>query len=243
MFSRANPTGWAPGDVLSAAQINKIDLDQSRAVDGTGGSAGTPYAPITSIDIAGSGIRTTGTGDAAWLQVPSRALDRLVETDAIFWNDAGTHGSWSIQHVVLLGIDSALLVAPQSDTSHANSGTVAIRIRPPCNGATLNSLTVTAGTFVFGTPASFSPGTYQVWDYNPFNQTRTALSAVVNDGTIIYGGASTSTLVPLTAPHVVDTSAHIYALVIQNAYTTGGGVELAIDAVVGHWTITAVQPV
>lgn len=45
-FSLANPTGWAIGDLLTDVQINKLDLDHSKAVDGSAGGSYTLTAPL-----------------------------------------------------------------------------------------------------------------------------------------------------------------------------------------------------
>jgi len=45
-FSRANPSGWSTGNQLTPAQINALDLDHSRAVDGYAGGVFTPSAAI-----------------------------------------------------------------------------------------------------------------------------------------------------------------------------------------------------
>lgn len=56
MFSRVNGAGWAVNDKLTSAQMNSLDIDHARAIDGFGGSAGTPYAPSTEIDVNGAGL-------------------------------------------------------------------------------------------------------------------------------------------------------------------------------------------
>jgi len=45
-FTRANVAGWAPLEEFTAAQANTIDINQSRAIDGTGGGTYTPGAVI-----------------------------------------------------------------------------------------------------------------------------------------------------------------------------------------------------
>jgi hypothetical protein len=66
-FTRVNPGGWVSNDLITVAQINGIDVNQSRAVDGTGGGV---YTPSADIDIDGteglvvsadSGLTVTGT--------------------------------------------------------------------------------------------------------------------------------------------------------------------------------------
>jgi len=45
-FSRGKPTGFVTGDRLTAAQINTIDLNQSRAIDGYEGGNYTPASSL-----------------------------------------------------------------------------------------------------------------------------------------------------------------------------------------------------
>ncbi len=46
-FSLANPLGWASGDTLTPAQINQLDTDHVKAIDGTGGGTYTLASPLT----------------------------------------------------------------------------------------------------------------------------------------------------------------------------------------------------
>jgi hypothetical protein len=56
MFARVKIGGWAVNEVLTSAQMNGLDIDHANAIDGAGGSAGTPYTPSTEIDINGAGL-------------------------------------------------------------------------------------------------------------------------------------------------------------------------------------------
>lgn len=57
-FSRAKPTGWTDNvDTITAAQINQIDLNQSRAIDG---NAGGTYTPSGALTLGGSAGVTIG---------------------------------------------------------------------------------------------------------------------------------------------------------------------------------------
>jgi hypothetical protein len=60
-FVRANPSGWVTNDPITAAQINALDLDHSRAIDGTGGGSYTPSANVT-IAGASSGLIVSAAG-------------------------------------------------------------------------------------------------------------------------------------------------------------------------------------
>jgi hypothetical protein len=52
-FSRVNPGGWGLFEVLTSSQMNQIDINQSRAVDGFAGGTYTPSDPI---EFGGAGV-------------------------------------------------------------------------------------------------------------------------------------------------------------------------------------------
>lgn len=74
-FSRAKSTGWTDNvDTITAAEMNQIDVNQSRALDGT---AGGIYTPSAALDIRGTaGVIINGTGSATRLRYGSRSLTR-----------------------------------------------------------------------------------------------------------------------------------------------------------------------
>lgn len=104
-FSRAKPAGWTDDiDTITATQINQIDTNQSRAVDGTAGGAYTPSPPIningltattvglnvravgaqhpiridttTVVDVAATQIIDASSADVYWISfVPSTLID------------------------------------------------------------------------------------------------------------------------------------------------------------------------
>lgn len=46
-FNLVNSTGWTTGDLLTEEQINQLDSDHAKAVDGTGGGNYTLLGPLT----------------------------------------------------------------------------------------------------------------------------------------------------------------------------------------------------
>lgn len=94
-FNRANPAGWVKGELLTSTQINQIDVNQSLAVDGTGGGIYTPAAPIA---IGNAGVVVTGSGLSAapctLLQMtgptryagPQATVSQRVDRTTIDWN-------------------------------------------------------------------------------------------------------------------------------------------------------------
>jgi len=58
-FSRIQPTGWATNQKLLSTEMNQLDLDHSRALDG---NAGGTFAPSSALVINGSGLQVGGSG-------------------------------------------------------------------------------------------------------------------------------------------------------------------------------------
>jgi hypothetical protein len=76
-FTRANVAGWATGEVLTTTQMNQLDLDHSRAVDG---NAGGTYTPSAAIIINGSGIEFAGySGANIVAAIPGRSSSYRLE--------------------------------------------------------------------------------------------------------------------------------------------------------------------
>jgi len=111
-FSRAKPTGWTDDlDTITAAQINQVDTNQSRAVDGTAGGLYTPSPPINidgfnatteNLFIRGAQAQhplridsTTVTDVAASAAPPGQILDITVDVYYIDASVAAT-GNWTL---------------------------------------------------------------------------------------------------------------------------------------------------
>lgn len=61
-FARVNPFGWTDDiATITAAHINGIDINQSRAIDGNAGGA---YTPSGVVEIDGSGFKSDNIGDS-----------------------------------------------------------------------------------------------------------------------------------------------------------------------------------
>lgn len=76
-FARQGPTGgWVDNTtVITATQQNGIDVNQSRAVDGT---AGGDYTPTGKVRFGGAnGLEVYGTGAASRYQLASRSITRV----------------------------------------------------------------------------------------------------------------------------------------------------------------------
>lgn len=56
-FARVNPPGWDEEDDVTPEQMNQLDINVSRALDGNDGGN---YNPANPLDIGGGGLRTNG---------------------------------------------------------------------------------------------------------------------------------------------------------------------------------------
>lgn len=103
-FTRANPGGWVQGNVLTPAQINQIDINHSRAVDG---NAGGTYAPATPIVVNGGGMEidtldvtvlTAQNVEEATFSGPLAMVGSLATTTLRFGTVTTTTGSASLDN-------------------------------------------------------------------------------------------------------------------------------------------------
>ena len=81
---------------ISASTINSWRANMAKAVDGVGGSQGVASTPATEINIAGEGLKISGTGDAARLKYGTRSLTRA-QGGFLYNNDTNDSGPYSIQ--------------------------------------------------------------------------------------------------------------------------------------------------
>ena len=103
-FARVKPAGWAVNEVLTSAQANGLDINVSRALDGT---AGGPYSPSSPLVIGGAGI------DIDVGTVPSGGVLTVEGGGQIFVDTSGTlgvDGTLSIESGGLGSVDGSLEV-------------------------------------------------------------------------------------------------------------------------------------
>lgn len=176
MFDRANPTGWVQGDKLTPAQINQIDVDQSRAIDGTGGGI---YTPTAKIQIQGSaGVEVGGTGPAAWVQLSSR-LVTISHSFSLALVNPNVGPSSNVPSGAIVPSDQSSIIdgqtvytpcvqSAQNATTQAQASWFLLEFLRPPDGAALASVTLTvAGQGVF--PGGFTANYAMVkWDYSQF---------------------------------------------------------------------------
>lgn len=73
---------------ISASTVNSWRANMAKALDGVGGSQGVASTPATVIDIAGAGLKISGTGAAERLQYASSAEPRT-QRSFLLNNDTG----------------------------------------------------------------------------------------------------------------------------------------------------------
>jgi len=79
-FSRANAGGWAAGAEVTTAQINAIDQDHAKAIDGTGGGA---YPLTSALTLAGQGVIWNFQGQSSGIYLPPNWMQFAEGTRAI----------------------------------------------------------------------------------------------------------------------------------------------------------------
>lgn len=87
-FTRANPLGWAMFEVLTSAQMNVIDTNQSRALDG---NAGGDYSTIAA-DIVFNGAQSIAWGTGRYPKLASRVLTRVEPMHFLGISAMSNHG-------------------------------------------------------------------------------------------------------------------------------------------------------
>ncbi len=92
-FARANILGWALYEVLTSAQMNAVDLDHSRALDGFAGGA---YAPSADITFASTNSIEWGAGK--YPKLSSRTLRRVQPTSLIKASNFIGGGAFDFAH-------------------------------------------------------------------------------------------------------------------------------------------------
>jgi hypothetical protein len=156
-FSRAKPAGWTDDiDTITAAQVNQIDTNQSRALDGT---AGGTYSPVPPLNINGLTATTIGVFTRGPLaQHPMRfdtttildtALAQVLDTQPvdIFYIDTWASGPFANSLDLELGI-----LSPAIAPIRGQVVTIAV---PAANGSTID-IKPEGGGVIATIPAAYS---------------------------------------------------------------------------------------
>ena len=88
-FSRANGGGWGANAEVTTTQVNTIDADLSKAVDG---AAGGSYAPTVALTVAGQGLQMTlATAPSMWMQFAegTRSITRSFASQPVSFLSGG----------------------------------------------------------------------------------------------------------------------------------------------------------
>lgn len=83
-FARVNPSGWALNDPFTPAQMNQLDINVSRAIDGYAGGA---YSPSAVIDIQGANglqVEKLVLPGTTWPSFASRSVTRAQGLKLVF---------------------------------------------------------------------------------------------------------------------------------------------------------------
>ena len=127
------PATPATDDVstISATTVNGWRAAIAKAIDGVGGSGGVASTPATAIDIAGAGLKISGSGAAARLQYASSIETRTVRS-FLFNNDTGevkvgsmllgTPAEQGMQYLLLP--DDSVLTSVTTYHDRTNTGTL-----------------------------------------------------------------------------------------------------------------------
>lgn len=219
MFTETPATAFADNvDKIPAATANAWKRDIARAIDGTGGSAGTPYAPTTAIEIDGSGLK---------LHDPL-AYQSVSVTRTFSFHVTTLSGNWS-EYTTPLG----------SWRNTASGGTANIHLDGLPNGGTLTSITLrwqgAAGHGALPTMPSI-----QLYRINE-DGTQTSLGSQADTSASVAAYEAVHVITLTGINHVIDRTQYRYVLQVTGE-TGGNFVANAIMwACKGAVTITA-QP-
>lgn len=236
----ANPFSTKTGGstTVTAAEINAAGVSIERAVDGTGGSNGVPYAPSTKIEISGSGLEFAG---GAWPLLSSRDIVRR-QNLIIARPYVNLTGSFNQPFVTEYGANKqqAAVIQNTYDSGNPRSMLYLDLIQ----GAKLKSLAVTTIGVGEGDPENVP--TYYIVGV-ALDGAKSLVSSALDAHT--YGGSTnyltdriTTTITPLT-PHTVNRETSVYGLDILHPYeahlTVGYGM-IILDIAVTY-TVTSMQ--
>jgi hypothetical protein len=215
MFGRAKPSGYAKGDKIEPVEINLIDVNQSRAVDGVYGGS---YALVDKLSFGGTGgVEFAGTGAAAWPLLSPRIISRVQEL--CIGNvrlDAGSGNEPS----AILSADASgnpVIRTPAAASPQAASSFWLV-VRPPFNAVFFKEVIVrvagTAATTTLNAPK------FELIAYAP-GVGVTPLSAIVTDAHAQNGSdwlVSLETTITPNVVHPVDRTKYLYFVRVTNPF-------------------------
>lgn len=170
-FSRANALGWGFGEKLTSAQINTIDLNQSRAVDGHAGGAYLLTGPLAFVGPSTGGSMGVSNTTAAMASPNGANLLQLANSGAYM------SGAWATY------TGGSLTVASGSTFAVAAGATV----------TSAPNWSITAGTWTYSGGAGITQGSGgQILINSGGGLTASLGSTVTIGGTLNLGIGSTN---------------------------------------------------
>lgn len=225
-FTRANPVGWAINEVLTSAQMNQVDLNQSRALDG---NAGGSYSPSADLDFPGANnIRW---GATRWPKLTSRTVSR-VQPLALFFSTA------------VGGTADFLTVSNGTPEAHVSQQDVSAAIACTFELSNLVDLATLAAVRIYlqpfaGSTAATKPAIRVI------KTTTTGSSWLTASKTDDYGGTYTdahSFQITSIGEAIDESTASRYFLRFDGEQGAGALVGLKIFSIVCDFTTTLVTP-
>jgi hypothetical protein len=224
-FTRAKGAGWLNGELLTQAEINQIDENQSKAVDG---DAGGPYAP--SADITFAGATSIQWGASRYPKLSSRTIKRvqpLIVVGPTTFLAAGDFSNGNLAHLPTQDyVDVSGSNVPRCTFSLSNLidmatlTAVTIHVDPATEPATRSKITLlkhlASGTAVGAEKTDDYGGTYT----DPHSYSITGLSEAIDQ----------------------SSSEANYSLLLRGETGAGATAGLTIDAIVLTFTVTLATP-
>jgi hypothetical protein len=204
-FSRAKSAGWITGDKITPAQINQLDVDHTKAIDGVAGGA---YAPTSPIVLTNNSLKIGGTER---MQYVSRNIVRV--QPFILQATSGT-GSWIYE------INTPIVSSILENTG--GQAACAIELTRLPNGSTLDEIAV------YYDGANGAPHTDPITtgltmpSFRLYRQPRNAAAAIaitsaITDPTTVQATYEANHSWNTTGiGHTVDLTANRYYLLLQS---------------------------
>lgn len=250
MFTRANAFGWSQGDKLTPVQINWIDVNQSRALDGVWGGN---YTLGATLSLGGTGgLEIAGSGNAAWLMLSQRTqvIHHPLSLASMAPN-AGPFGNMLSAQIVasdLASVISGISVAPGCVASLPGATTQAQAsyfilelVRPPDGSKLLSVVLHTKG--VSGGGSTNLP-TYTLVRWTPEGMLPPC-SAEVTDDHMLLGAPNWTTAilaqkVDASPPVPISIAQYRYGVLVKSPYGPGGA-SFRIYGVTGSYDVTSMR--
>jgi hypothetical protein len=250
MFTRANATGWTQGDKLTPSQINLIDVNQSRALDGVWGGN---YALGAKLSLGGTGgLEIAGSGNAAWLMLSQRTqvIQHPLALASVVPN-AGPFGNMqSAQFVAsdLVSMVSGISVAPgcvasvPGATTQVQASYFVLELMRPPDGS--NLLSVVLHTKGVSGGGSTNLPTYTLVRWTAGGALSACSGEVMDDHRLLGAPNWTTELrtqkIDVSSPVPIAIAQYRYGVLVKSPYGFGGA-SFRIYGVTGSYEVTSMR--